>query len=214
MKWIYKIDHKYKMALALTIVVFLVLGTNMVNNSHFTEIQRSFSSVYEDRLLVENYIYKLSVTLNDKRRCLIDSSTVKSKMNSIQIFNDSIQKLMVQYQLTKLTVKEAELFNEFKHTTALLQQNEIEYLDHKTDIVELSIHDQHEKLSDLLEGLSEIQLIEGKKLITDSNVIVASNSLYSYLEIILIIIIGLFIQALLFASKSLEPKFNQDERLN
>ncbi len=215
MKWIYKIEPKFKTALALTIVVVLVLGTNMVNQTHFSKLQQSFASVYEDRLLVENYIYKLSHALNKKRLALYNSAFEDS--NTVKTTNDSIQSLIIAYQQTKLTKEEAKLFNDFIHDNALLQHHENQYFKSNlknADSLRLIVNNHHEKLAEILNGLSDIQLEEGKNLIADSDTIIASNSLYSHLEIILIIVIGLIIQALLFASKSLLPKFDQDKRLN
>ncbi|HNP18784.1 MAG TPA: MCP four helix bundle domain-containing protein [Fulvivirga sp.] len=215
MKWIYKIEPKFKTALALTIVVVLVLGTNMVNKSHFSRLQQSFASVYEDRLLVENYIYKLSHALNKKRLALYDSP-LEGRIFT-KAANDSIQNLVIAYQQTKLTKAEAKLFNRFIQDNALLQHHEKQYFKgnrQEVDSLGIILGQQHDKLADILNGLSDIQLEEGKNLITDSDTIIASNNLYAHLEIILIIIIGLIIQALLFASKSLKPKFDQDERMN
>jgi len=65
-----------------------------------------------------------------------------------------------------------------------------------------------------LEALAKIQLTEGKRLITESEKVIHQSNTTFRLELAVLIIIGLIIQALIFTSKSLKPKFNQKSNLN
>lgn len=60
MKWIYVIEHKLKAALCLGIILFVVLWNNIGESKTMIELGESFNTIYEDRLMAENYIYKMS----------------------------------------------------------------------------------------------------------------------------------------------------------
>jgi hypothetical protein len=217
MKWLYPIAEKIKLALALGIVFVLVISTNMINKSHFSELQESFTSIYEDRLMVENYIYKISGYLSNKK-ILFDSSQVKMagvyKINSI--LNDSIQKLIADYETTKFTQAEALYFSRFKKGYEKLQELEENFLSGKQkhrDKQEL-IMEKHDDLSVNLDLLSEIQLSESRRILDNSFRIIGSNNMTSRVEIVILIVLGLLVQALIFASKSLKPRFVQKRNLN
>ncbi|MNE73447.1 hypothetical protein D3C80_1694580 [compost metagenome] len=57
-----------------------------------------------------------------------------------------------------------------------------------------------------LNQLSAIQIAEGKKLMDGSKKIISESTLLTKLELAILIIIGLIIQVLIFASGSLVPK--------
>jgi len=216
MKWLYSIKEKLKIAMALTFVFLLVLITNTINTNHFTEIQKSFTSIYEDRLLVENYIFKLSRELNDKRIKLY--SQEKLNFNELGVSNNRIDSLISEFQNTVLTQEEARVLNQFvdgiKKSYVLEKDlRQTETGDIETDTSK-ALHKQYNKLSELLSRLSEIQLEEGQRLMDDSNNIVAINYSYSRIEIVVLIVVGLIIQALIFTSRSMKPKLPQNEHLN
>lgn len=102
------ITQKIKAALALIIVFALVFFTNFLDKRYFLKLQESFTSVYEDRLVAENYIFKLSSYLNEKNQ-LYDQPTQNWLLRN-QIINDSIQLIVEKYEGTKLTQDESRYF--------------------------------------------------------------------------------------------------------
>jgi hypothetical protein len=66
MKWIYRIQQKLPIAFLLAIILAGVFIKNMVERNSVSDLGDSFASVYEDRLLVESYIYQLSDRLYKK----------------------------------------------------------------------------------------------------------------------------------------------------
>ncbi|MEP2771434.1 MAG: MCP four helix bundle domain-containing protein [Fulvivirga sp.] len=214
MKWTYGIKEKLKIAMALTVVILLVLITSMINKNHFTKLQESFTSVYEDRLLVENYIYKLSRELNEKRMAAYNRPVEDHEGNKS---DQRIDVLISNFQNTTLTTEESTVLEDFVEQIKVLREIELEYknsADDQADTLNTALEEQFDILSADLSRLSDIQLEEGKKLMETSTSIVTNSHLYSQLEIILVIGIGLVIQALIFASKSLRPKLPQNEHLN
>jgi hypothetical protein len=217
MRWIYLIAEKIKMALALMFIFVLVIVTNMIDKSHFSELQESFISIYEDRLMVENYIYKMAGYLEDKK-ILFDSSQIQrvSVLKINGILNDSIQQLIADYEETKFTEAESLYFSRFKSGFERLLKLEGNYLikmSESTDPPEI-ILEKYRTLSFNLDKLSEIQLSESRRMLDNSLKIIDSSNLTSRIEIVILIVIGLIVQALIFASRSLKPKIVQKSRLN
>ncbi len=210
MKWLYSIKEKLKIAMALAFVFLLVLITNMINTNHFTEIQKSFTSFYEDRLLVENYIFKLSHELNYKRVLLY--SQEEPNFKEMSNANKQIDSLIIEFQNTVLTPEEANVLSDFVVGIEELKSMEVAFKQGDNDSSRLV--KQHNQLRGQLSRLSEIQLEEGQRLMNDSNSIIAINYSYSRVEIVVLIIIGLIIQALIFTSRTLKPKLYQNEHLN
>ncbi|MEP2771677.1 MAG: MCP four helix bundle domain-containing protein [Fulvivirga sp.] len=216
MKWLYSIKEKLKIAMALAIVFLLVLITNTINTNHFTEIQKSFTSFYEDRLLVENYIFKLSRELNEKRIKFYSHKELNFKEKGSA--NHRIDSLIIEFQKTVLTQEEAMVLSQFVEGIDKLYLLEDELKLAEADIADnympQELKRQYNGLSELLLRLSDIQLEEGQRLMDDSNNIVAINYSYSRIEIIVLIVVGLIIQALIFTSRSMKPKLLQNEHLN
>ncbi|MEP2024933.1 MAG: MCP four helix bundle domain-containing protein [Reichenbachiella sp.] len=215
MKWTYSIEQKIKAALSLGIVFVLVMATNLIDRNHFSELQESFSSVYKDRLLVENYIFKLSGFIHQKHMLLHTSAANKMSSKDQQKINQAIDTLLIDYEKTKYTAKETRLFDEFK--TELLDVRELEerfQTDSTSTELRSEIEKKHLQLIALLEGLSNIQMEEGGKLINQSIGVINTSHSISRIEIIILICIGLFAQALVLASKSLKPKKPQNFNLN
>jgi hypothetical protein len=63
----------------------------------------------------------------------------------------------------------------------------------------------------ILKKLSTIQMNVGEDLYNNSRSIVTSNASLSYLELGLLIILGLIAQALIFNSKSISGHLNKDQ---
>lgn len=217
MKWFYAIKEKLKIAIALTFVLILVLVTNTINKYHFTEIKESFTSVYEDRLMVENYIYKLSTELNAKQLRLYSGNETEYEKQHVS--NHRINELIEDFKDTKLTEEESEVLHAFAVNIDYLKELELKLskLDEQKSekgVIKQELVMHFTELQNQLSRLSEIQMEEGKKLVNNSKGIVATNYSYSRLEIIVVIIMGLIIQALIFASKSVKPTFVQNQHLN
>ncbi|GAA0892855.1 hypothetical protein GCM10009122_25340 [Fulvivirga kasyanovii] len=208
MKWTYQIAQKSKAALGLGIIFFIMLITSIVDKSHFSALQKAFTSVYEDRLMVENYIYKLSDIFNQKKILIEKDSKAVSQ------FDDDIQQLIVQYEQTRLTPDEAIYFGRLKTDIQQLKSLEHRYISAPEQGLISSIEQEHISISSNLKLLSDIQLTETRRILKTSDQLIASSNFNSYLEICSLIVIGLLIQALIYSSKSIKPKFRQKSHLN
>ncbi|UII34637.1 hypothetical protein LVD17_12545 [Fulvivirga ulvae] len=208
MKWTYQIAQKSKAAVALGIIFFIMLITNIIDKRHFSALQKAFTTVYEDRLMVENYIYKLSDLFNQKKILIEKNGELSIRLDS------SIQQLILKYGKTQLTADEAVYFKRLKADIQQLNMLEQEYISSPETGVISSIEQHHKSISTHLGLLSDIQLAETRRILKDSDQLIASSNFNSYLEISFLIVVGLLVQALIYTSKSLKPRFRQNSQLN
>lgn len=220
MKWTYLISQKIKVAISLAVIIVMVLMTNFLNKRYFIQLQNSFSSVYEDRLMVEVYIYNIANNLHEKRKLWeeMDKDNISTATEIDKEIDESIHTLVLNYEKTVLTEQESILFSKLKvKLTELSEMEESLFLQVGEEIYPDMIARANELLDDIstnLDALSDIQQEEGQRLIEKSKQIIASSKTASKLELIILIGIGLVVQALIFSSKSVIPKFNQNSRLN
>ncbi len=218
MKWLYTIQQKAQVAFLLAIILLGVFMKNVIDRNNVSELGDSFSSVYEDRLLVESYIYKLSDHLYQKQ-LLIDQCSGLEDINQMRAqiarHNVAISGLIQEYEKTKLTNQESIFFNAFKKNINEMISLEDQFLKSQNSMSAVPFLDQQfTTASSNLNQLSSIQIAEGKTMTDHSKKIVAGSSILTQFELAMIIVIGLIIQALIFASNSLTPTQFQKHQLN
>ncbi len=218
MKWLYTIQQKAQVAFLLAIILLGVFMKNVIDRNNVSELGDSFSSVYEDRLLVESYIYKLSDHLYQKQ-LLIDQCSGLGDINQMRAqiakHNVAISGLIREYEKTKLTNQESIFFNAFKKNINEMISLENQFLKSQNTMSTVPFLDhQFTTATSNLNQLSSIQIAEGKTMTDHSKKIVAGSSILTQFELAMIIVIGLIIQALIFASNSLTPAQLQKHQLN
>ena len=118
MKWIYAIQQKAQVAFLLALVLFGVFVKNVLDRNNVSDLGDSFSSVYNDRLLVESYIYQLSDQLYQKQILFDQCRQPLSDNNQLELnikrHNATINSLIQEYGKTKLTDQESIYFEAFK----------------------------------------------------------------------------------------------------
>jgi len=197
MKWTYSIPRKTGTALLLLTVLVLVLANNLRDRSNSERLKTAFESIYEDRLMVESYILRLSEELHQIQEIL--ENPVVRQTENLQRKLSEIEQINLLYLNTELTKAEEMHFEHFEKLTLeldkALQNGKIESANSKIE----------EALMDL-RLLSEIQISEGQSLLTQSQQLFKSSSISSQFEICLVIILGLMVQGILFASKTLQKQ--------
>lgn len=220
MKWIYRIIQKVKVAAALGVVFVLVFATNMMDKSNFSELQDSFSTVYEDRLIVESYIYEISGYVHKKKLNFEhqNESNIEGLKEKNIALNDSIDYLLGEFGKTKLTQLESQWFVKLKKNLSQLYIDEQNYSVNNSEkertALRHSIEQQHTAIAKDLDELSAIQLDEARLVIDNTKKIIASSNLASHIEICVLLVIGLIVQGLLLASGSIRTRFPQKSSLN
>lgn len=208
MHFSYFVQQKLKLASALAIILFIVLVNNRLQNNNLTELGETFGSVYKDRLLVENYIFKMANATHEKKYLLtqIDNQKTQTIKKEINFINQEMDSIISDYQKTYLTINENAIFKDYLKNNAQLREME------QNPVIQISqLNELYNKNVQMLTELSKIQMIEGEALYNNSQSIVTSNASISYLELGLLIILGLITQALIFNSKSLSSRLRKDQ---
>ena len=113
MKWKLSFAQKIRSAVALVVVFLLVLGTNLMDNHHFSIVKESLTTVYEDRLVAKGHLYKITRLLQLKKNTYqLNDAEQMVKIN--QMANDSIQVLLNKFGTTRLIEKEIKTFESLK----------------------------------------------------------------------------------------------------
>jgi len=218
MKWIQHIRQKMQVAFLLGIIVMMVYANSVMENRNVSELGGSFSSVYEDRLLVESYIYKLSEHLYQKKIMLDHCATtydaeLKSK---IDLHNNEIRSLIHHYENTFLTETESRVFGELKNNISQMADMERDFIEDgnaaSASLTQLDL--QFLSAASSLSQLSLIQIEEAKKLNDDSKKIVAGFTVLTQFEMVMLIVIGLIIQVLILSSAPIITRHVVDASLN
>lgn len=195
MKWTYHIPNKLATALMLMGVLLLVFFNNLKERSNSTKLETAFESIYEDRLMAESYILRYSANLHQIQDILENPSSqyqdnLKEKLAEIEEINQL-------YLDTELTKTEEAYFGHFEKLTQELGKALNEG---KLETATFKIREAHKDLH----ALSGIQVTEAQVLLTQTRRIFSAGSVSSQFEIGVIIIIALMVQAILFASKTLQ----------
>lgn len=205
MQWKFSLGQKIRIGATLVVVFLVVLATNLMDNRHFADVQKSLITVYEDRLVAKDYIYKISKQLQLKRSAY-QHQEKEQLSKQIANTNDSIQSLTNLYAATKLTPKEAYVFKSFQSKLKKLQHYETRLLKNNTNkgpgLLENETEEYILALSQDLDALSEIQLMEGKREINASSNVISTSNFISRLEIGALTLIGFLLLMLIFAKSS------------
>ena len=215
MKWSFVIQQKIKAALLLTGIMVLIILSTFLSRSNINDIDKSFSSIYQDRLipavdmvyLIENlYTKRLLV---EKHLIATTTSTPVEIKAQLKTQNQSIDSLIRNYEKTFLIAEEAKSLHAFKNRVT-------EYALLENRILRLSQSGNKEAGSELFNGkgsqtfqraiaclneLTQIQYTEGQSLVKESKTESSQFNLISSLQIAVAIIIGLLILGLIHNSK-------------
>lgn len=180
----------------LGITFLLVLGSNRLYQRHFTTLQTTVNTVYEDRVKVQDFIYQLNNIFHEKELRLTAHDFILNQEE-----NKKVENLLNEVALTELTTTEYNTLNtltdKFKKLRILedkeLQSNNgIQSSIRSTSLKTLS------EIDDNLNILAKIQLEESKQLTQLSNKTLDNNILMSKLAFALLVLIGITLLALIF----------------
>lgn len=227
MKWSFVIQQKLKATLLLGgIMLVIVLGT-MVSRRNINGIDKSFSSIYQDRLIPATTIIYLSENLYGKRllleKFLLTAPTDRNSEKvaaSLSRHNKSIDSLIHIFEKTYLVDQEAKSLSVFKNRVdeyALLEKMMLNlynagHPEAGMEIFEGAAERTFKSTISNLNDLTLIQSVVGKELIKESKVDFATYAMISFLQVGLAVIIGLIILVFIQNSRIVNmPKVMKDE---
>jgi len=206
MKWIYGIKNKLTASIVLLALCLLVLLSNYLDRLHTENVKNSISTMYQDRLIVEEYILKMTQNTYQIREILIKDD-FGSKESTLKKLTENIKTTYVIFRETRLTKNEKstadELMNQIKQLEQILLSSNKVPLTY-TDTILSSLN-----------KLSEIQLDESKLIMKQVESQYATIKTSSQFAFAIIIIILIVLQIMVFSGETLIPLFKpKDPSLN
>ncbi len=104
------LSNRVNIGLALFIVFLLVFATNRLDQRHFNTVQDTLTTIYSDRVVAQDYVYKMSNVMCKKHLKILDASLVYSQSN----LNKEFAALIDVFSTTKFTSRELRTFEELK----------------------------------------------------------------------------------------------------
>lgn len=203
---------KRKRITALVIIGLLMLlfyGKNLTERQAFKNISNTFAEVYNDRLVVEGYIFRISENLFRIQK-LVDHCNINydySKVvDEIATHEKNIMVIVTAFEKTNLTENEEQYLADFRgiiENDLQIKNYSLLYSDSSgVNLDQVKLYDQKiSKAQQDLDNLSKIQLEEGEKLINKANIIINRSQIWSQFEVALLIILALALYFLLFRNK-------------
>ncbi|AJR02895.1 MCP four helix bundle domain-containing protein [Siansivirga zeaxanthinifaciens] len=187
-----KLYNKIKWILGILMVFILILATNLIDRNNFIRVKDSVVSIYEDRLIASDLVFKLSRLVNKKEVAIKLSDTVFFNHENDEI-NSHIQDLILQYEQTKFTPEESTTFKYLKNNFKLLETQEINYVlsnfknnEHQVELIKT--------INNNLDDLSKIKINEGRRQMSIGKKATTTVELFTQIEICLLVVLAIVIQ--------------------
>jgi len=195
MKWTYNIKNKFLASIVLLTLCLLVLFSNYLDRKHTQNVKNSISTLYEDRLIAENYILQMTSIIYQIRE-ILKSDLNTFKTNAVIKLIEDFNGTYYIYSKTKLTQTEkataVELISSLKNFEQTVLNNNFEI-------------SNTEKILFSLGKLSTIQLDESKLIMKNVEAQHATIKATSQFAFAIIIIILVVLQIIVFSGESLIP---------
>ncbi len=201
--------EKIKWFAGLLLVFFVILATNRIDQANFNKVEDSIVTIYEDRLVVKDLIFKIGSLLEEKRMALATSDTAFFRQRNA-VVNAEIDHLLRLFRETRLTEAEDRTLTSFGKQMENLQTDETELGNPGTLMATNELGIQLDILKRQIQTLSEIQLSEGKRQLLIGSQAIQSSKLLLQVELIVLIVLALGIQFLVLPKPRKEK--GEDEK--
>lgn len=203
MKWTQIIKNKVLASAALLSLCLLVLASNYIDRKHTDDVKTTISTLYEDRLIAEVYILKMTTALYEIKEAIQIDVNALDKYKHIKNHLSEINATTDAYLKTKFTKLETLKAKELMQILTSIETNAV-----KDDTLTLT---QIDKALDLLNELSAIQVAESKEIMSYAEKLYLAGKNSSQFVVALIVVILIVLQAIVFSSRTIiiknPPKF-------
>lgn len=198
--------RKIRAFLIISILLLMLYAKNLLERQSFKNISKTFTEVYNDRLVVESYIFVISEKLFQIQK-LIDHCDMdydySKVINEIAAYEDQILSVLTEFEQTKLTQEESNYLNDFKKIITQdlnIMSYDLLFSDSsKVNREQVKIYDK--KISDArkdLDNLSNIQLQEGERIIAKAKNLINRSQIWAQFEVAILIILVVVMFLFLF----------------
>jgi hypothetical protein len=225
MKWSFVVQQKLKAAVVLAGMMCMIVAATLISRMNMQGIDKSFSSIYQDRLIPATNIIYLTENLYGKRLSL-EKFLLSDELGSSQeivagldIHDRHIDSLIKAFEKTYLVDQEATSLGAFKNRVqeyALLEEMIINLYTsgHVAAGKELFEGAGARTFQSTINNLNELTAIQsnvGQELMKETKSDMASFGLISFLQIALAIVIGLVVVALIQTSNIVGKSKSKDQ---
>ncbi|HQA75167.1 MCP four helix bundle domain-containing protein [Flavobacterium sp.] len=206
MRWTFSIKNKLGASIVLLALCLLVLLSNYLDRLHTENVKNSISTMYEDRLIVEELILKMTRNVYQIRE-ILNTEDHEVKVNTFKKLTVDIKATYNIFIKTRLTKNEKITADELITQIQGLEQS----LFSTNNLPSIYT----DKILSSLNKLSQIQLSESKLIMKQVEAQYATIKASSQFALAIIIIILLVLQVMVFSGESLIPRFKpKDPTLN
>lgn len=193
------LKHKIKAAVLLVVTMALLIINNILGTRSYSNLDKSISSIYQDRLMPATYIFEISDHLYQERLLQEQPGPVTSEgMRLLDSHNVAIAGLITNYEKTYLTKDEVKHWSTFKKDLQQYQNTS------PTDGPDVEV--AFDKVMGSLKSLSQLQVGEGSALTQDAQTVISGRELMSQLEMSLLVIMGMVVVFLIATPEKLLVK--------
>jgi septal ring factor EnvC (AmiA/AmiB activator) len=187
-----KTFDKIRWIASILLVFFIVLITNIIDRDNFNQLSNSVTTMYQDRIVASDLLFDISRIIKEKQIATLTSDTIFFQ-NQNDKFNQEIDQLLGNYEITKLTEGEKFAFNQLQEELKSLKQKEKSFANLSNGEALKSL----KKIDEYLHKLSKIQLQESKQQVFISNRAKDTVNLYTQIEIIFLILMAILVQIII-----------------
>ncbi|MEQ9188136.1 MAG: MCP four helix bundle domain-containing protein [Cryomorphaceae bacterium] len=191
-----------KWIIALFFVLGLIIATNLIDKRNFHQVADAIETIYEDRLVAKDLIFKMSSLMHEKSIAFAssDSSFYDQRIHKV---NQEVEELIALFAETRLTKEERLAFEQLQSdisVLASLEQKGLASSEGKHQLLsDASVTSRIERILVDLRLLSKIQIEEGKQQVLIGKEAVSSIDFLTQMEIYILVIIGILVQVLLIS---------------
>lgn len=197
------IYNKIKWTLGILLVFFLILATNLIDRNNFRIVKASIETIYADRLIAKDLIHDLSSLLHEKEVRYLKSGRDSFDGENASV-NDQSKTLIDAFAETKLIPEEEVIFREFRQGFRdLMDHEQSSEAPPETDD---QYFDRLRELDDLLHELSNIQIVEGRRELMESQRALDAVDLFTNLEIYILVFMAVIVQVLVMYRPKLDTE--------
>ena len=207
---------KTRAIMLLFCILGIIMLVNFASRKDYADLDRNFSSIYQDRLMPAGYLFKISDHLYQKKMIQqSDEVSPESTQAQTKEHNEAISVLIKDYEATYLTAAEKTLWQNFKQALVHYNQAEQSYLTLPASqaVTELVLQNSFDQTIGTLNRLNDLQASEGKVLQRQSKAILGGYLMQSYLEAGLLFVLCFLLFLLLGISQNTQL-FKQRHLLN
>jgi hypothetical protein len=178
--------------LIIGLLLVFLYGKNLLERQSFRAVSGTLSTVYEDRLLVESYIFQISEKLFKIQR-LVDHCNI----------NYDYSKAVVEISMEEQAI--LKLIGIIEKDLSI-KSYQLLYNDSSgVNVEQVKVYDQKiARAQQDLDKLSSIQLEEGDKLVSKAKTLINRSQIWAQFELALLLILVLVIYVYIFKKPVIE----------